>query len=96
MNKARAAGMRMADSLVDRRICGSGNKANVRTGSGFSANPHRERTRSTVTRRIRMRRLERWSYYREDRARELEILRSGRLREEADALGVTLVSFDAI
>ncbi len=40
--------------------------------------------------------LRRWSYYQDERRGELEILRSGRLREEAERLGIELISFAAI
>jgi predicted glycoside hydrolase/deacetylase ChbG (UPF0249 family) len=40
--------------------------------------------------------LRRWSYYCEDRAAELAILRRPDLREAAYKLGVEIVSFDAI
>jgi len=40
--------------------------------------------------------LRRWSYYHEDRERELQILRSGFLCQEAQRAGVNRISFDEI
>jgi len=96
MHKARLAGMRMADSLVTVGYAGRGNKANpenwIRILRNLPAGTHEIYCHPAYPDET----LRRWSDYQEDRARELEILRSPRLRDEADRAGVKLVSFDVI
>jgi predicted glycoside hydrolase/deacetylase ChbG (UPF0249 family) len=96
MKKARSAGMRMADSLVTVGYAGTGNKANLENWLRILRNLPPGTHEIYCHPAYPDETLRRWSYYQDDRARELEILRSPRLREEAGRLGVELVSFDAI
>jgi predicted glycoside hydrolase/deacetylase ChbG (UPF0249 family) len=96
MSKARAARMRMADRLVTVGYAGTGNKAipgnwlyilqNLPSGTSeiYCHPAYPDDT------------LRRWSYYCDDRAGELAILRRPDLRVTARKLGVEIVSFDAI
>jgi len=96
MGTARSAGMRMADSLVTVGYAGTGNKAKgenwLRILRNLPPGTHEIYCHPAYPDDT----LRRWSYYRDDRRDELEILRSPRLREEAARLGVELVSFEAI
>ena len=96
MSRARAAGMRMADKLVTVGYAGVGNKskfdswANVLKnlpGGTYEIYCHPAYPDET---------LRHWSYYYNERAEELAILRSRELRDAALAAGVQIVSFDAI
>ncbi len=96
MRRARAAGMRMADSLVTVGYAGVGNKTreenwirilrNLPPGTHeiYCHPAHPDET------------LRRWSYYQDDRAAELAVLRAPALREEAARQKVELVTFDAL
>jgi predicted glycoside hydrolase/deacetylase ChbG (UPF0249 family) len=96
MRKARAAGMRMADNLVTVGYAGVGNKStadnwarmlrNLPVGT-YEVYCHPAYPDET---------LYRWSYYSDERERELAILRSKHLRQVAQDAGVEIVSFDAI
>jgi predicted glycoside hydrolase/deacetylase ChbG (UPF0249 family) len=96
MSKARAVGMRMADRLVTVGYAETGNKAILDNwlrvlqnlpGGTYEIYCHPAYPDET---------LRRWSYYREDRAAELAILRRPELRDAAYKLGVEIISFDAI
>jgi predicted glycoside hydrolase/deacetylase ChbG (UPF0249 family) len=96
MAKARTAGMRMADRLVTVGYAGTGNKTipdnwlrilrNLPAGT-YEIYCHPAYPDDT---------LRHWSYYYNDRAAELAILRRPELREAANKLGVEIVSFDVI
>jgi predicted glycoside hydrolase/deacetylase ChbG (UPF0249 family) len=96
MSKARIAGMRMADRLVTVGYAGTGNKAIpdnwLRILQNLPPGTHEIYCHPAYPDDT----LRRWSYYYEDRAAELAILRRPDLREVAHKLGVELVSFDAI
>jgi predicted glycoside hydrolase/deacetylase ChbG (UPF0249 family) len=96
MSRARAAGMRMADRLVTVGYAGTGNKAKpdnwLRILRNLPAGTHELYCHPAYPDDT----LRRWSYYRDDRAQELAILREPNLRKAADALGVQIISFDAI
>jgi predicted glycoside hydrolase/deacetylase ChbG (UPF0249 family) len=96
MSKARAAGMRMADRLVTVGYAGTGNKASpdnwLRILQNLPPGTHEIYCHPAYPDET----LRRWSYYCEDRAAELAILRRPDLREAAYKLGVEIVSFDAI
>jgi predicted glycoside hydrolase/deacetylase ChbG (UPF0249 family) len=96
MRRARTAGMRMADSLVTVGYGGVGNKTREEnwirilrhlppgTHEVYCHPAHPDET------------LRRWSYYQEDRAAELAVLRGPVLRREAERLKVELIPFDAL
>jgi chitin disaccharide deacetylase len=96
MRKARSAGMRMADGLVTVGYAGTGNKANAENWDRILRNLPPGTHEIYCHPAYPDETLRRWSYYQDDRGRELEILRSTRLRREADRLGVDLISFDNI
>jgi len=96
MNKARRAGLRMADKLITVGYAGTGNKScrdnwgriikNLPLGT-YEIYCHPAYPDET---------LRRWSVYYDDRARELSVLRDRQLRERAQDAGIEIVSFDAI
>jgi len=96
MEKARAAGMHMADMLITVGYAGTGNKAryenwarilrNLPDGT-FEIYCHPAYPDDT---------LRRWSYYLDERQRELEVLKNSALRKLAADAGVELVAFDAV
>jgi chitin disaccharide deacetylase len=96
MRQARVSGMRMADGLVIVGYAGTGNKAaphnwrrilqNLPAGT-YEMHCHPAYPDDT---------LRRWSYYYNDRAGELAILRSAELGEMVRETGVDMVSFHAI
>jgi predicted glycoside hydrolase/deacetylase ChbG (UPF0249 family) len=96
MRRAQAAGMRMADMLITVGYAGTGDKSlyenwqrilrNLPDGT-YEIYCHPAYPDET---------LRRWSYYYEERGRELEILRGGQLRQLATDLGIQLVPFHAL
>jgi predicted glycoside hydrolase/deacetylase ChbG (UPF0249 family) len=96
MRRARAAGMRMADRLVTVGYAGTGNKASldnwIRILRNLPSGTHEIYCHPAYPDET----LRRWSYYQDDRARELEILRTPRLKDEAERAGVEIVSFESI
>lgn len=97
MRQARTVGMRMADDLITVGYASTGNKANpdnwVRLLKNLPPGTHEIYCHPAYPDET----LQRWSYYHEDRGRELEILRNVDLREFAlKEAGVELISFDAI
>ena len=88
--------MRMADDLVTVGYAGTGNKADL--GNWLSI----LRNLSPGTHEIYCHpgypdeTLRRWSYYCDERAKELDILRRPELHDAARELGVEIISFDAI
>ena len=96
MERARGQGMRMADRLVTVGYAGRGNKSVRDNWLAILRNLppglseiycHPAYPDETLTR---------WSYYREDRRRELDILSDPELSEESRRAGVEIVSFDAL
>jgi predicted glycoside hydrolase/deacetylase ChbG (UPF0249 family) len=96
MRRAREAGMRMADNLVTVGYAGTGNKTDPRNWLRILRNLppgtheiycHPAYPDATLCR---------WSYYRDERARELEMLSGAELPEAARKESVEIVSFDAI
>jgi chitin disaccharide deacetylase len=96
MSQARAFGMRMADSLVTVGYAGMGNKANPDNwqrilwnlpAGTYEIYCHPAYPDDTLCR---------WSYYCDDRAAELEILRKEDLRKVAQEAGVEIINFEAI
>lgn len=96
MSKARAVGMRMADRLVAVGYAGTGNKANPDNWLRILKNLPAGTSEIYCHPAYPDETLRRWSYYRDDRAVELEILRRPELREAAQKFGVDVISFDAI
>ncbi|MPZ76512.1 MAG: ChbG/HpnK family deacetylase [Deltaproteobacteria bacterium] len=96
MQKARGAGMRMADRLVTLGYAGVGNKGNIenwkRVLKNLSAGTYEIYCHPAYPDET----LHRWSTYYDDRARELAILRKKELCDMARAAGVEIISFDAI
>lgn len=96
MRRARAAGMRMADTLVTVGYGGTGNKTSEenwrRILRHLPAGTHEVYCHPAYPDET----LRRWSYYQEDRAQELAVLRTSALREEAARQNVELVAFDAV
>jgi chitin disaccharide deacetylase len=96
MRRARAAGMRMADTLVTVGYGGAGNKTRgenwTRILRHLPPGTHEIYCHPAYPDET----LRRWSYYQEDRAQELAVLRTPALREEAARQNVELITFDAI
>ena len=96
MQKAREAGLRLADNLITVGYAGTGNKAHfenwLRILRNLPAGTHEIYCHPAYPDNT----LRQWSYYCDDRARELAILRSPDLYEAARNLGVEIISFDAI
>lgn len=96
MRKARAVGMRMANSLVTVGYAGTGNKTDhnnwLRILHNLPAGTHEIYCHPAYPDDT----LRRWSYYCDDRAGELAILRGAELREATRKVGVEIVSFDII
>jgi len=96
MRRAQASGMRMADMLITVGYAGTGDKSdydnwqrilrNLPDGT-YEIYCHPAYPDDT---------LKRWSYYYEERRRELDILRGGQLRQLAADLGIQLVPFHAL
>ena len=96
MERARAAGMRLADNLVTVGYAGIGNKTNPDNwlrilknlpGGTYEIYCHPAYPDET---------LRRWSYYCDDRAQELAILRKQELCEAAREAGVQILNFHEI
>jgi predicted glycoside hydrolase/deacetylase ChbG (UPF0249 family) len=96
MRRARAAGMRMADNLVTVGYARVGNKGTPDSWSRILKNLSAGTYEIYCHPAYPDETLRRWSYYCDDRARELAILRRTQLWNEAHAAGVQIVSFDAI
>ena len=96
MAKARRAGMRMADDLVTVGYAGTGNKSDLgnwlRVLRNLPSGTHEIYCHPAYPDET----LRRWSYYSDDRARELNILRSPELRDAAKKFHVEIISFRSI
>jgi predicted glycoside hydrolase/deacetylase ChbG (UPF0249 family) len=96
MRRARAAGMRMADSLVTVGYGGAGNKTRAENWTRILRHLPPGTHEIYCHPAYPDETLRRWSYYQEDRAQELAVLRTPALREEAARQNVELITFDAI
>ena len=96
MRKARAAGMQMADMLITVGYAGVGNKTRAENWERVLRNLPNGTYEIYCHPAYPSDTLQRWSYYREERARELEILRQPRWRDLAGSLGVDIISFYAL
>jgi predicted glycoside hydrolase/deacetylase ChbG (UPF0249 family) len=96
MRRARAAGMRMADDLITVGYAGVGNKADLKTWLCVLRNLPPGTHEIYCHPAYPDETLRRWSYYQDERAMELDVLRGERLRHEAKRLGVQIISFDAV
>jgi len=96
MRKARAVGIRLADNLITVGYAGTGNKAHfenwLRILRNLPAGTYEIYCHPAYPDGI----LRQWSYYCDDRARELAILRNRELHEAARKLDVEIISFNAI
>ena len=96
MERARRAGMRMADRLLTVGYTREGNKTNpdnwVRILRNLSPGTYEIYCHPAYPDAV----LRRWSYYCDERKQELEILRQGVLCEVAREAGVEIISFDQV
>ena len=88
--------MRMADNLVTVGYAGVGNKSTFDNWSNILRNLPSGIYEIYCHPAYPDETLRRWSYYYNERAQELAILRNKELRNVARAAGVQIVSFDAI
>ncbi len=95
LERARA-GMRMADKLVTVGYAGVGNKSKFDSWANVLKNLPSGTYEIYCHPAYPDETLRHWSYYRNERAEELAILRNKELRNAALAAGVQIVSFDAI
>jgi hypothetical protein len=96
MKKAQATGMRMADMLITVGYAGTGNKADFENWRRILSNLPDGTFEIYCHPAYPDETLKRWSYYYDERRRELDILRSGQLRQLAASLGIELVPFQAL
>jgi hypothetical protein len=96
MQKARAAGMRMADRLVTVGYAGVGNKGNPENWRRLLRNLPSGTYEIYCHPAYPDDTLRDWSVYYEERAQELALLRDNQLCAVAREAGVEIVSFDAI
>ena len=96
MARARRAGMRMPDTLVTVGYAGTGNKTEASNWRRILRNLPEGTHEIYCHPAYPDDTLRRWSYYQEDRSRELSLLRSDGLRDEAARVGIEIVSFAAI
>jgi predicted glycoside hydrolase/deacetylase ChbG (UPF0249 family) len=96
MAHARRAGMRMADDLITVGYAAVGNKANLKTWLCILRNLPPGTHEIYCHPAYPDETLRRWSYYQDDRAMELDVLRGESLRQEAKRLGVEIISFHSI
>jgi predicted glycoside hydrolase/deacetylase ChbG (UPF0249 family) len=96
MRNARVAGLRLADNLITVGYAGRGNKTRLENWLQVLRNlpigTYEIYCHPAYTDDI----LRRWSVYREERERELAVLRNPELREVARASRVEIISFDSI
>ncbi len=96
MKNARAAGMRMPDRLLTVGYAGLGNKANRENWERILRNLPEGIYEMYCHPAYPDEILRRWSFYQDERAHELAILRKKDLCNMARAAGVEIVSFDAV
>jgi chitin disaccharide deacetylase len=96
MRRAKAAGMRMADKLITVGYAGTGNKSEYENWQRILTNLPDGTYEIYCHPAYPDDTLRRWSYYYDERKRELDILRRGELRQLAANLGIQLVPFQAI
>ncbi|WP_447979326.1 carbohydrate deacetylase [Candidatus Nitrospira bockiana] len=96
MRRARRLGLRMADRLITVGYAGLGGKASrdnwLRILRNLPHGIHEIYCHPAYPEDT----LRRWSYYCEERGRELAILRHPELRDLAEALGIELIGFKAL
>lgn len=96
MRGARRAGIRLADNLVTVGYAGKGNKSNPENWFRILKNLPAGTYEIYCHPAYPDETLRRWSYYCDDRARELALLRTRELCEAASKLRVHIVSFSEI
>lgn len=96
MRKAQAAGMRMADMLITVGYAGTGNKSEYHNWQRILGNLPDGTYEIYCHPAYPDETLKRWSYYFDERRRELDILRGQQLRQLAANLGIELVPFQAL
>jgi predicted glycoside hydrolase/deacetylase ChbG (UPF0249 family) len=96
MLRAQAAGMRMADKLITVGYAGIGNKAEYENWQRILRNLPDGTYEIYCHPAYPDDTLRRWSYYYDERRRELDILRGRQLRQLATDLGIQLVPFQAL
>jgi predicted glycoside hydrolase/deacetylase ChbG (UPF0249 family) len=96
MRRAQAAGMRMADMLITVGYAGTGNKSEYENWKRILSNLPDGTYEIYCHPAYPDDTLKRWSYYYDERKRELDILRQKRLRQLATNLGIQLVPFQAL
>lgn len=96
MRKARAAGMRMADRLVTVGYGGTGNKADPDNWLRILRNLPPGTSEIYCHPAYPDDTLRRWSYYYDERATELAILRNAALGDVAREAGIEIIGFAAI
>jgi predicted glycoside hydrolase/deacetylase ChbG (UPF0249 family) len=96
MLRAQASGMRMADMLITVGYAGTGNKTDYGNWQRILKNLPNGTYEMYCHPAYPDKTLGRWSYYYDERRRELDIVRGPQLRQLATELGVELVTFHAI
>ena len=96
MHKAQAAGMRMADMLITVGYAGTGDKSDYDNWRRILSNLPDGTYEIYCHPAYPDDTLRRWSYYYDERRRELDILRGQHLRRLATSLGIEVVPFQAI
>lgn len=96
MRKARAVGMFMAEKLVTVGYAGFGNKSNPENWRRILKNLPTGTYEIYCHPAYPDETLQRWSVYRQERAKELAILRQRELSILAGDMGIEIVSFDAL
>lgn len=96
MRKAQAAGMRMADMLITVGYAGTGNKSEYENWQRILGNLPDGTYEIYCHPAYPDDTLRRWSYYYDERQRELDILRGRQLQQLAASLGIQLVPFQVI
>ena len=96
MRRAQASGMRMADMLITVGYAGTGNKSEYENWQRILGNLPDGTYEIYCHPAYPDETLKRWSYYYDERRRELDILRGRQLRMLAANLGIELVPFQAI
>jgi predicted glycoside hydrolase/deacetylase ChbG (UPF0249 family) len=93
MLRIKRRGVRLADRLVTVGYAGMGNKTRGENWARILKNLPRGTFEIYCHPAYPDETIDRWSYYRHERVQELNILRSGELRQLAQSAGVQVVSF---
>jgi predicted glycoside hydrolase/deacetylase ChbG (UPF0249 family) len=96
MRKAQAAGMRMADMLITVGYAGEGNKSEYHNWERILGNLPDGTYEIYCHPAYPDETLRRWSYYQDERRRELDILRGRQLQQLAANLGIQLIPFQVL